>query len=455
MSQLLIQGGEIVGPAGLFAGDLLVDEGQVVAIGQHLHCTAETVIDARGKLILPGGIDVHVHLPWSTGELASTDDFASGTKAAAFGGVTTVLDFVIPEERQSLIEAVDRKLATARQQAWVDYGFHLNIRGRVRGQLAAIPELVAQGFPSFKVFMAYEGLRLPDSDLLRVMKAVSSAGGILGVHAESGPLADFWTQQLVASGQTALEYYPQSRCAFCETEAIHRLLIYARQLGVRVHVHHVSTAQGAELVGRARREGLPVSGETCPHYLLFTDERYAAEPREAAHLVCAPPIRSAEDQASLWQALANDSLSILATDHCPYTRAQKEAYLDDFTRVPGGMGGVETRLPLIYTDGVAKGRLSLNRFVEIWASEPARVFGLFPRKGIIAVGSDADLVILDPANETILRAAELHMNSDCLSFEGWTVRGLPVTTILRGEVLVEEGSMAAKEPKGQLVRRLI
>jgi len=301
--------------------------------------------------------------------------------------------------------------------------------------------------------MAYEGFRLPDSELLRVMEAIGQAGGMLGVHAENGLLADYLTQKLLENGETALANYPRARPPLCEIEAIHRVLSYARLTGVRLHIHHVSTSEGAKLIGEARREGLPVSGETCPQYLVFSDEGYAGDPVQAAYLVCAPPIKSAQDQAGLWQALVNDNLSIVATDHCPYTKEQKEAHLDNFTLVPGGMAGIETRLPLLYTEGVVKGRLSLNRFVEVWATEPARLFGLYPRKGIIAVGSDADLVILDPNQRGTLQAAQLHMNTDCIPYEGWEVHGLPVTTILRGEVVVEEGQLSTEEPKGQLIDR--
>lgn len=453
MSQLLIKGGRCVNPSGPFNADLLIDEGRIVAIGRELESTAERVIDARGKLVLPGGVDVHVHLPWPTGAVVSTDDFASGTKAAAFGGVTTILDFVIPGEEEDLFEALERKLADAHENAWVDFSLHLNVRGEVDSKLSVIRELVESGFPSFKVYMAYEGFRLSDSDLLKVMKAVTQAGGVLGAHAENGLLADYLTQELVASKQIALSDYRLARPSMCETEAIHRLLSYGRLLGTRLHVHHVSTAQGAELIDQARREGLPVTGETCPHYLLFNDESYAGEPTQAAYLICAPPLKGAQDQEALWRALANGSLSILATDHCPYTKRQKEADLEDFTQVPGGVAGIETRLPLIYTEGVVKGRLSLSRFVEIWATEPARVFGLYPGKGIIAIGSDADLAILDPDRKGKLHAAELHMNTDCLPFEGWEIYGLPLTTILRGEVLVEEGRLLPREPKGKLVCR--
>ncbi len=453
MSQLLIKGGKCVNPSGPFDADLLIDEGRIVAIARELDSAAERVIDARGRLVLPGGVDVHVHLPWPTGTIISTDDFASGTKAAAFGGVTTVLDFVIPGVREGLVEALENKLAVARENAWVDFSLHLNIRGEVDSKLSVIRELVGRGFPSFKIYMAYEGFRLSDSDLLRVMKAVAQAGGILGAHAENGLLADYLTQELVASEHIALSDYRLARPSVCETEAIHRLLSYGRLLGTRLHVHHVSTAKGAELIGQARKEGLPVTGETCPHYLLFSDEIYAGEPTQAAYLICAPPLKGAQDQAALWRGLANGSLSILATDHCPYTKRQKEAALEDFTQVPGGVGGIETRLPLIYTEGVVKGRLSLTRFVEIWATEPARAFGLYPGKGVIAIGSDADLVILDPDQKGELHATELHMNTDCLPFEGWEIYGLPLTTILRGEVLVEEGRLLPREPRGKLVYR--
>ncbi len=455
MRQLLIRGGKCAGPDGVFLADLLIDQGQIVAIGRDLDTATERTIEAHGKLVMPGGVDVHVHLPWPTGDFVSSDDFASGTKAAAYGGVTTILDFVIPGEAESLPGALETKLNEAQENAWVDYGLHLNIRGDVDHKLASVPALVEQGFPSFKVFMAYEGFRLSDADLLKTMRGVAQAGGLVSVHAENGLLADLMTQQLVATGETALADYPRARDSICEIEAIHRVLSYAQMTGVRLHVHHVSTAQGAALIGRARRTGLPVSGETCPHYLIFSSEDYSGDPARAARLVCAPPIRSAQDRAGLWQALVDDTLSMVATDHCPYSRAQKEADVGDFTRVPGGLAGVETRLPLLLTEGVVSGRLSLNRLVEIWATGPARVFGLYPRKGLIAVGSDADLVILDPDRESVLRPEELHMNTDCLPYEGRQVHGLPVTTVLRGEVVVEEGRLVVDYPQGSLVRRYL
>ncbi len=452
MSQLLIQGGQCVNPTGIFTADVLVDEGRIVALGRNLPASADRVIQAGGLLVLPGGVDVHVHMPWPAGATISSDDLASGTKAAAFGGVTTVLDFVIPDSGETPAAALGRKLEQAQASAWVDYSFHINIRDHIDDAIAGIRDLIDRGFPSFKVFMAYDGFRIPDGDLLRIMRAVAD-GGMLSVHAEDGALADLATQELVAAGRSSLANYPSARPRLCEISAIQRVIAYARHLGTRVHIHHVSTAEGAALIGAARKSGLSVTGETCPQYLTLDERVYAEEPVRAAAYVCAPPIRSAADQDALWKALASDSLSAIATDHCPFTRQQKQAHRHDLTQVPGGMAGVETRLPLVYSAGVRPGRLSLSRFVETMATGPARIFGLYPRKGIIAVGADADLVLFDPDRSTQLRASDLHMNTDCLPFEGWEVQGWPVTTILRGEPVVENGTLVKSEPAGKLVPR--
>jgi dihydropyrimidinase len=331
----------------------------------------------------------------------------------------------------------------------VDYSFHLNIRGDVSPRLAEIPALVERGFPSFKVFMAYEGFRLEDADLVRVMQAVSRANGVVSVHAEDGPLADAVTAGLLAGGLRAPAYFGLARPAACEEQAIRRILAHQQQTGARLHIHHVSTRAGAAAIGQARRSGRMVSGETCPHYLLFSAADYAGDPSQAAALVCSPSIKDGYHQPALWQALAEDALSVLATDHCPYTRAQKEAHLDDFSQIPGGLAGVETRLPLMYSAGVAAGRLSLARFAQVWAEGPARAFGLYPRKGTLSVGSDADLVLVDPQAAWTLRAADLHMNTDCLAYEGQQGTGKPVATILGGRVIVQDGKMLA-EPCGQL-----
>lgn len=453
MSQLLVKGGTVVSGGAAVRADLLADAGKIVAIGQNLGDRAEQVIDATGMLVLPGGVDAHVHLPWPAGENISTDTIASGTRAAAFGGVTTVIDFAIPNEGQSLGDALSAKLDEARASAWVDYSFHLNIRGEVTAKLAELPDLVEAGFPSFKVFMAYAGFRLDDADLLDVMGAAARAGGMVTAHAENGPLADAITAELLAAGHRAPGCYAQARPAICEEEAIGRLLAYQRHTGVRLHVHHVSTAAGVDLIARARQTGRGVTGETCPHYLVFTDADYASGLDRAAALVCAPSIKSVADRKALWRGLATGALSVLTTDHCPYTWAQKRQGLADFSRIPGGTAGVETRLPLIYSEGVVAGRISLERFVSIWAEGPARAFGLYPRKGVLAVGSDADLVVFDPNAHWTLRAADLHMNTDCLAYEGRSVTGKAVATVLRGNLLVRAGEWLSAYIGGELVHR--
>lgn len=453
MAKTIIHGGKIVTSQSVTNADILIEDGVITVIQPGLKISDANYINAQGNLVLPGGVDVHTHMPWPTGTFISTDTFASGSKAAAFGGVTTVIDFAIPEEKESLHAALDRKLVEAQKEAWVDYSFHVNVRGEITPKLVEIPELVNAGFPSFKVFMAYEGFRLADAKLLGVLKTVKEAGGMVNVHAENGPLADYLTTELIRQGKQSLANYPEARPVICEEEAVARLLIYQKQIGVPLHIHHVSSATAVSLIRAAREAGQPLTAETCPQYLIFSDEDYRREPKLAAALVCAPSIKSRQDQDSLWEGLIDGTLSAVATDHCPYSKEQKFSGGDNFSQVPGGMAGVETRLPLLFHYGVHAGKLSLTQFAYVWAEGPARSFGLFPRKGSIAVGCDADLVIFDPDQEWTLKAKDLHMNTDCLSYEGFTVRGKPIMTILRGKVVVEDSYLASNQPNGTLIPR--
>ena len=453
MLPLLIKNGLVVTSQCVNQQDILIQNGVIQSLGPGLEVENADIIDAYGKMILPGGVDVHTHMPWPAGSYISSDTLASGTKAAAFGGVTTILDFAIPDEKESLNDALKRKMDEASDCAWVDYSFHLNIRGDVAPKLAEIAGLVKAGFPSFKVFMAYEGFRLSDAEMLQVLKTVQQAGGMVNVHAENGPLADFLTGQLLSVGKCSLNNYPQARATVCETEAVAHLLAYQRETGARVHIHHVSTAGAVDLIANGLAEGLLLSAETCPHYLVFTQEDYMGDVRKAASLVCAPSIKSFEDQKALWFALAEGTLNTVATDHCPYTLAQKENGLNDFSRVPGGMAGVETCLPLLYTHGVLNGRLTLEQLAQVWAEGPARSFGLFPQKGGLSVGNDADLVIFDPDQTWTLRASELHMNTDCLAYEGMQVIGKPVLTMLRGKIICRQKIMEAARPTGECIFR--
>lgn len=455
MSKLIIKRGTFFTAEARYQQDILIEDSVIVALDRNIQISDARIIDASGLFILPGGVDVHVHMPWPKGQYVSLDDVNQGTKAAAFGGVTTVIDFVIPDEQESLAVALTKKLAEAQNNTWVDYGFHLNIRGDVSKKIAEIPEMVALGFPSFKVFMAYEGFRVGDIELLEIMRAVQAAGGILDVHAENGLIADRITTRLIEEGRTSPIYYAMARPEICEVEAIQRILAYAQVYGTRLHIHHVSTGAGAELINRSRQQGMPVTGETCPHYLLLNADSHKGDEEMAAFMICAPSIKGPENQEALWRSLADGSLSILATDHCPYSKQQKLEFMDNFSKIPGGIGGVELRLPLIFSEGVGKGRLSMERFVDVWATTPAKTFGLHPRKGQIAIGSDADLILFDPAQEWTICAENLHMNTDCLPYEGWRVTGKLVMTILRGEVLVDQGQLVCDQPSGQLLRRFL
>jgi len=455
MEEFLIHGGRLVTPAGVIASDLLIQEGRIAGIGNDLEGSPQNRLDLHGEIVLPGGVDVHVHLPWPTGSFISSDDFNSGTRAAAFGGVTTILDFVIPGEGEDLPEAVAQKRRQADGNAWVDFGLHINLRGKVRDHLQYVQELVQAGYPSYKIFMAYEGFRVEESDLPDIFKRVGLAGGMLDVHAEDGGLADQLTADLLKQGMSALCYYPEARPAEVEIRAVQMLLEIQARIPTPLHIHHVTTRRVAQMIGVTREYGRKVSGETCPHYLWFDDSGYRGDPQQAALLVCAPSIKTMNDREGLWDALQKGWLTIVATDHCPYTRAQKDTDLADFTRTPGGLGGVELRLPLVFDAGVLSGRLSLEQFAEVFATNPAKTFGLYPRKGAIEVGSDADLVIFNHTLKKTIHAADLQMNTDCTPYEGVDVIGWPVATFLRGNLLVKDGQLMATAPEGEFIPRYL
>lgn len=448
----IVKGGTLVTPSGIHHADLGIENGKITSISGNLSTEEAQIVDADGAWVFPGGIDVHCHLPWPSRDIISGDDVVSGTRAAICGGVTTVIDFIIPEIGEDLISAVERKLGETERGIYADYCAHICIREANDKNLSQIPALVQKGFNSYKIFMAYQGFQLEDRDILAVMSAVKAAGGIVTVHAENGLLADRATRNLVAQGDLAVKFYPESRPVYCEEEAIQRIIAYAGATKTPLHIHHVSSGAGARLISKARREGLDVTGETCPQYLLFNEQAYYAEGLRATYLVIAPPLRKPADQEKLWKALSTGSLSMVATDHCPYTLAQKAAGIDDFTRVPGGSGGVETRWPLLFTECYVRGRLPLERLSAVWSANPARVFGLYPQKGSIAVGSDADLIIVRPAEHSNLSIDRLHMNTDHTVYEGFEVLGFPLTTMLRGSIVVRDGEPVG-EPDGKVLAR--
>ncbi len=453
MEEFLIRGGKLVTPSGVVESSLLIRDGLIAAIGNDLEAAPQNTLELWGEIVLPGGVDVHVHLPWPTGNFISSDDFNSGTRAAAFGGVTTILDFAIPGGDEDLPEAVAKKRSQADGNAWVDFGLHINLRGRVREHLQYVQELVQAGYPSYKIFMAYDGFQVDEIDLPDIFKRVGIAGGMLDVHAEDGRLVNQLTVDLLTQGKSALCYYPEARPAEVEIRAVQMLLDIQVRIPTPLHIHHVTTRRVAEMIGVARGFDRKVTGETCPHYLLFDDSGYRGDPQQAALLVCAPSIKTMNDCEGLWTALQKDWLTMVATDHCPYTREQKNTDLSDFTHTPGGVGGVELRLPLMYSAGVLSGRFTLEQFVQLWATNPAKTFGLYPRKGVIAVGSDADLVVLDPVKSVTIHAADLKMATDCTPYEGFEVIGWPIATFLRGQLLVKDGRLIAGNPGGMFIPR--
>jgi dihydropyrimidinase len=445
---LVIRNGRLVTSAGVLSADLAIRDGRIETVGEDLHAVQE--IDASGLLVLPGGVDPHVHLQMPAGETVTSEDWASGTWAAACGGTTTVIDFVEPLAGQSLIEALRLRQEQAAGQAVVDYGLHMTLTSAEDATLAQIGELVKSGVPSFKLYTTYEGFALNDDQLLRALMAIGQAGGMALVHAEKDAIVEKSQAALVQAGQLSPTDYPRSRPPAAEREAIERVIELAQLAATPVYFVHVTTAGGAAAIAHARQQGQVVYGETCPQYLLLDETRYtAADSLEAAGFVCAPPLRTLADQAALWQALADGYLQTLGTDHCAFNkRGQKDFGLKDFRRIPGGLPGVEARLALMYSFGVRFGRISLERWVEVCCEAPARIFGLYPHKGCLLPGADADLVLFDPQKRVIISIALLHEQVDYTPYEGFEVQGWPVKVLLCGKELMNDSQLVNRGAGG-------
>ncbi len=450
MFDVAIINGTLVTAEASTRADLGIMGGRIAAVGTGL--TARKTIDAARMLVLPGAVDEHVHLQMPVGDFASSDDFYSGTVAAACGGTTTVIDFVEPQPDQPLLEALIARQAEADDKVTVDYGLHMTLRQAGGATLAQIPDSIGAGSASFKLYMAYEGIRLDDGGLFRVLAALREQGGRVLVHAENHHAIAYLTAQALAQGRTGPENHPLTRPAVMEAEAIHRLLAIAYVTGTPVVLAHLSCALGLEEVRAARARGQTVWVETCPQYLLLDECEYQRPGFEGAKLVMAPPPRTQADRAALWAGLAAGEVNTIATDHCPFLyETQKTRGREDFTLIPGGAPGIETRLTLTFNHGVRPGILSPERWVEACCTEPARRFGLAPQKGTLAVGADADVVVFDPEREATLAAETLHQKVDYCPYEGWQVRGYPMTVLSRGKVIVQDGSFVGSAGRGQFL----
>ncbi len=452
----VIRNGTIVTATDTYAADVGILDGRITAIGKELpHQDASKIIDAHGRYVMPGGIDVHTHLDMPFGGTTSADDFESGTRAAAFGGTTTLVDFAIQYKGQTLRHAFDTWMGKAEGKATIDYAFHCIITELGDAQVEEMGALVREGVPTFKLFMAYPGVfMLDDATIFRAMSAAAEYGGMICMHAENGGAIDVIVKRALAEGKRAPKYHALTRPTTAEAEATSRSIALAEMAGAPVYIVHLSCNEALEKVREARDRGLPVYAETCPQYLFLSLENMDAPGFEAAKYVFTPPLREKWHQEKLWQGLAKDNLQVVSTDHCPFCyKEQKELGRDDFTKIPNGGPGIEHRLSLIYTGGVHGNRFSPNRFVQLVSTAPAKLFGLYPRKGTVAVGSDADLVVFDPNEEQLISAKTHHMRVDYSMFEGIRVKGVPKVVLSRGRVLVEDGKFTGRPGAGEFVRR--
>jgi dihydropyrimidinase len=453
---VLIKGGRVLTAADDYIGDVFVDGEQITVIGASLDVPADRVIDATGKYVLPGCIDPHTHLDMPFGGTVTVDDVESGQISAAFGGTTCHVDFVIQPQGQSFTAALDEWKSKADGKQVIDMGYHMAVtdlrEGGTLDELASLPE---QGVTSYKLFMAYKGaLMVDDETLFRTMEVAAETGALVMVHAENGDAIDVLVENALAAGHTEPRYHALTRPPELEGEATNRAIQLARIAGSPLYVVHVSCKEAVDPIARAREAGWNVHGETCTQYF-FIDESFLDRPDfEGAKWVYTPPPRSRENQDVLWNAVRTDTLSVISTDHCAFLwDGQKTMGRDDFSKIPNGGPGLENRLQMMHHFGAREGRISLNRMVELLCTNPAKLFGLYPRKGTIAVGSDADIVIFDPERRHTISAATHHSKSDYNLFEGTQVTGMPETVLLRGSVLVEHGELVASPGTGQFVKR--
>lgn len=446
---LVIKNGTVVTAEATFEADVGIQGEQIAAVGRDL--AGERTLDASGKLVTPGAVDIHVHLQMPIGDFVSTDDFYSGTVAAAHGGTTAIVDFVERASGETMVEAIAARRALADSAAVIDYGLHMTIGPAEIDLLDQVPAALDAGCLSFKLYMAY-GLRLDDGQLLRAFEAIRDVGGLPVVHAENWDVICALVARNLAAGRTSPHWHPRSRPALMEGEAVGRVIDLAELVGVPTHIFHVTSPSAVERIATARRRGLPVSGETCPQYLLLTQDIYDRPGVAGALPVCSPPIRDQTAQDALWLALERRDLQIVTTDHCPFTRVEKATGLDDFSRIPGGVPSIEMRFPAIYTHGVKRGRISLSDWVKMCCTAPARLAG-FANKGDVMIGYDADLVVFDPERSLTLGVNTLHETAGWTPYEGMVLNGWPSATLSRGELLVHDGKLLAEPGRGRFAPR--
>lgn len=466
MTGLLIKGGTILTVRGEQRADLHIEGETIQGIGEDLAVEGAELVDAAGKILMPGGIDPHVHLDLPMFDTVSSDDHYTGMKAAAFGGTTTVLDFV-PLSNDSLAVSIDAWQAKAEPKAAVDYGLHMNITRLSDAIQTEIPALIERGITTLKVFTAYNGrLRLQDGGIFKVMRIAAEQGMLTMLHAENGDVIEILTAEALAAGHTSPEWHAHTRPAWGAVEAVLRGIALAEQAQAPLYVVHVNTVGGLDQIRYGRARGVQVMGETCPQYLFFTEEHL--QRADGAKWICSPPMRTQADNSALWGGLSDDSLQTIGTDHCPFffdgTAAieyegeqvlipGKELGINDFTKIPNGLPGVGDRMPVLWTFGVGQGRITPEQFVALMSTNPAKIFGLYPKKGDLLPGSDADVVIWDPERSLTYGLEHSHHRTDYNLYDGWELKGFPEKVFLRGQLIVDGDRWLGRPGMGSFIKR--
>jgi dihydropyrimidinase len=456
MPNTLIRNGTVVTARETIPADVLIEGERIRDVRRGIPpISAEKIVDASGMYVIPGGIDPHTHLDMPFGGTMSSDDFETGTRAAAYGGTTTIVDFAIQPRGTRMRDALDTWWKKAEGRACIDYGLHMIVTDLAGAGMEDMDDMVREGIASFKLFMAYPNvLMVDDTTIFQALTRTAKNGALICMHAENGSIIDVIIAKTLAEGKTAPVYHALTRPPRAEAEAVHRAIAMAEIAGAPVYIVHLSSEDALNEVREARDRGVPAFAETCPQYLLLSIEELERPNFEGAKYVFTPPLRPKQHLPSLWKGLKNDHLQVVSTDHCPFCfEDQKVLGKDDFTKIPNGGPGIENRLQLMYHHGVNAGQITLNRFVELTSTTPAKLFGMYPKKGEIAPGSDADLVLWDPNAAHTISAATHHMRVDYSMFEGFEVRGNARTVLSRGEVILDNGQFLGKPGRGQYLKR--
>jgi dihydropyrimidinase len=448
---LVIRGGQIVTHESVIQTDLAIQGERIAALGDNLSGIEN--IEAEGLLVIPGGVDPHVHLQMPTATTVTSDDWRTGSLAAACGGTTSIIDFVEPLPGQTMQEALNQRKAEANGASLIDYGLHMTIADVSESTLSQIPGMLKEGVTSFKVYTTYTGLKLNYQELSLAMQEIAAWGGLCMVHAEDDGMIQEATKQLVEKGKITPQWFPFSRPAGAELEAVQRCLKIAKETNVMMYVVHISTSQAIEAINEARKAQVCVMGETCPQYLLLDQKRMIkADPIDAAGLVCSPPLRDPSEKGFILDAIQDGKIHSIGSDHCSFRLyPQKEIGIEDFRIVPGGLPGIELRYPLLFTYGVQENRISLQDWVNLCSTQPAKIFGLYPKKGSLEVGADADIVLFNPKKKVVVSRDMLHENVDYSPYQGMELSGYPEMTIIKGKTIVANGKRMPTQHQGSFL----